>query len=141
MPRERLAGGQDAKLALFYRLVELSEETDMYYVKASVREQLSEHPTPPPDETMCTIITLLPRSSKKYGRGIFVETRKLLEGGMASVSEAPARLDPVTQPEVPVVETAKEDPEDTLFLTEVLTFSGLQRDGRMQPIVRLLTAA
>ncbi|KAI4277245.1 MAG: hypothetical protein LQ337_001926 [Flavoplaca oasis] len=123
VPRERLNAGRDAKLALFYRLVELSEEKDMYYVKASVRERLSEDQTPPPDETMCTIITLLPRSSQRYGRGVLVETRKFLEGEMASVSENTARLDPETQAEVPFVETAKEEVEDTLFLTEVLTLS------------------
>lgn len=111
--------------------MELSEEKDMYYVKASVRERLSEDQTPPPDETMCTIITLLPRSSQRYGRGVLVETRKFLEGEMASVSENTARLDPETQAEVPFVETAKEEVEDTLFLTEVLTLSVLQRDSRM----------
>ncbi|KAL9035790.1 MAG: hypothetical protein Q9180_004663 [Flavoplaca navasiana] len=97
VPQERLGPGRDANLALFYRLVELSEQKDMYYVKASVREQLSEHPTPPPGETMCTIITLLPRSSKNYGRGIFVETRKLLDEDATATTN---------------------QKEETLFLTE-----------------------
>ncbi|KAL8979875.1 MAG: hypothetical protein Q9205_004892 [Flavoplaca limonia] len=118
VPRELLAGGRDAKAALFYRLVELSEENDMYYVKASVREQLFKHATPPSGETLCTIITLLPRNSDAYGRGVLVETRKLWGEGTATVPHAPGSPHPANQAEVPHGKTAKEDAEEPLFLTD-----------------------